>query len=431
MIPGSRRSFLARAAVLPGLARQSCSRTRFPLAPADDEFLEDLSRRTFRYFWEQTDAGTGLVLDRARCDGSLVPGRNLEVASTALTGFYLTALCIGAERRWKPVDECRERVRQGLRHLLNEQESVRGWYYHFTNRKSGERVWSSELSTVDTAFLLAGVVTAQQYFRGDAEIGHLASALYARVDFPWMLNEATGRLRMGWTPEAGFLRAEWTDYDENSILAILAIGSPSNPAPARCWYSFRRTQMILCGYRFVGLGPIFTHQYSQAWLDVANLRDGPPFQIDYFQNSAVATYAFRALWMSLRSFYPGYNANLWGVTPSDSDIGYVAWGSPTSRKNLDGTVVPSAAGGSLMFAPEICLPALRYMQETFGDLIYSPYGFADAFDPLSRWANPDIVGIDAGITLLSAENLRSGSVWEWFNSSSDIRRAKSFIFQPC
>lgn len=430
MIPGSRRSFLRLAAALPGLARRSLARARLPLAHADDEFLDDLSRRAFRYFWEQTDVSTGLVLDRARCDGSLVPGRNLEVASTALTGFYLTALCIGAARRWKTVDECRERVRQGLRHLLNEQESVRGWYYHFTNRKSGERAWSSELSTVDTAFLLAGVVAAQQYFGGDAEIGQLASALYARVDFPWMLNEATGRLRMGWTPEAGFLRAEWTDYDENSILAILAIGSPSNPVPARCWYSFRRTQMILCGYKFVGRGPIFTHQYSQAWLDLANLRDGPPFQIDYFQNSTVATYAFRALWMSLRSLYPSYGANLWGVTPSDSDIGYVIWGSPTSRQNLDGTVVPAAAGGSLMFAPEICLPALRYMQETFGDLIYGPYGFADAFDPLSRWANPDIVGIDAGITLLSAENLRSGMVWDWFNSSNDIRRAKSLIFQP-
>lgn len=205
----------------------------------------------------------------------------------------------------------------------------------------------------------------------------------------------------------------------------------SNPVSERCWYSFRRTQMILCGYRFVGRGPIFTHQYSQAWLDLANLRDGPPFQIDYFQNSAVATYAFRALWMSLRSLYPSYGANLWGVTPSDSDIGYVIWGSPTSRKNLDGTVVPAAAGGSLMFAPEICLPALHYMQGEFGNLIYGPYGFADAFDPLSRWANPDIVGIDAGITLLSAENLRSGKVWKWFNSSNDIRRAKSLIFRPC
>ncbi len=427
----SRRDFLLRALTLPSLASLSLGQSRFVLSHSDDQFLDDLSRRTFRYFWEQTDVNTGLVLDRARCDGSLVPGRNFEVASTALTGFYLTALCIGAERRWQPVDQIRERVRTALRHLLNEQKNVRGWYYHFTNRKSGECVWRSEVSTIDTAYLIAGVITAQLYFGQDAEIRRLASALYARVDFPWMLDELTGRLRMGWTPEGGFLRAEWTDYDENSILSILAIGSPTNPIPARTWYAFRRGGMELCGYRFVGHGPIFTHQYSQAWLGLKNLRDGPPFEIDYFQNSVVATYAFRALWISLRGLYPGYSEHLWGVTPSDSDIGYVIWGSPSSRRFLDGTVVPAAAGGSLMFAPEICLPALRYMHAEFGGLIYAPYGFTDAFDPLTHWTNPDIVGIDAGITLLSAENLRSGGVWKWFNQSPDVRRAMALLFEPC
>ncbi len=422
----SRRTFLAFASALP-----AASQAKFPISRADDVFLDDLSRRAFRYFWEQADASTGLVLDRARCDGTLVRGRNLEVASTALTGFYLTALCIGAERHWRDAAEIRERVRQALRHLLLNQENVRGWYYHFTNRKSGERIWRSELSTIDTAFLLAGVITAQGYFNNDAEIVQLASALYYRVDFPWMLDQSTGRLRMGWTPEAGFLRAQWTDYDENAILTILAIGSATNPIGPATWYGFRRGQMILCGYRFVGRGPIFTHQYSQAWLRLANLRDGPPFQIDYFQNSVVATYAFRELWRSLRSIYPGYGENLWGVTPSDSDIGYVIWGNPASRRDLDGTVVPCAAAGSLMFAPEICLPALRYMHSGFADLIYGPYGFADAFNPLTGWVNPDIVGIDVGITLLSVENLRSGNVWNWFNRSTDIQQAMRLIFQPC
>ncbi|MDQ2711205.1 MAG: hypothetical protein M3Y24_03035 [Acidobacteriota bacterium] len=422
----SRRNFIAFASALPVAAQ-----AKFSISRTDDEFLDDLSRRAFRYFWEQADASTGLVLDRSRCDGSLVRGRNLEVASTALTGFYLSALCIGAKRRWRDTTEIRERVRQALRHLLLNQENVRGWYYHFTNRKSGERIWRSELSTIDTAFLLAGVITAQGYFNDDAEIVQLASALYYRVDFPWMLDTSTGRLRMGWTPEAGFLRAQWTDYDENAILTILAIGSATNPISSACWYGFRRGQMILCGYRFVGRGPIFTHQYPQAWLRLANLRDGPPFQIDYFQNSVVATYAFRELWRSLRSIYPGYSENLWGVTPSDSDIGYVIWGNPASRRDLDGTVVPCAAAGSLMFAPEICLPALRQMHSDFADLIYGPYGFADAFNPLTGWVNPDIVGLDVGIALLSAENLRSGSVWKWFNQSSDVQQAMRLIFQPC
>jgi hypothetical protein len=402
----------------------------FSVSHSDDEFLEDIAKRSFRYFWDQADPNTGLVLDRARCDGSLVPGRNLEVASTALTGYYLTALCIAAERRWRNVNEVRERVRSALRHLANNQENERGWYYHFVNRKSGERVWRCELSTIDTAFLLAGVITAQQYFSDEREIFDLASFLFARVDFPWLLDEATGRIRMGWTPEAGFLRAEWTDYDENAILTIIGIASPVNPIPASCWYSFRRQEIELYGYRFVGTGPIFVHQFPQAWLKLANQRDGPPFQIDYFENSRVATYAFRAQALGLRSRFPSFSENLWGVTPSDSDIGYVIWGSPLSSRDLDGTIVPCAAGGSLMFAPEICVPALRYMYAEFGDILCGPYGFADSFNPQTRWVNPDVVGLDVGITLFSAENLRSGNVWRWFSRSPDIQRAMAQLFTP-
>ncbi len=421
----SRRSFLAASAAIPLLAQRS-----FALTQSDEDFLDDLGQRNFRYFWEQVDVNTGLVLDRSRGDGTLVPGRNLRVASTALTGFYLTALCIGAERRWRALDGCRERVRVALRHLLYNQQTVRGWFYHFANQQSGERVWNCELSTIDTAFLLAGVITAQQYFREDKEIFQLAQGLYERVDFAWLYDKATGRLRMGWTPEAGFLNAEWTDYDENSILSLLAIASPTQGLTETCWYAFRRAEMELCGYRFVGRGPLFTHQYSQAWMHLAGLCDGPPFQVDYFQNSVVATYAFRALWESLRSLYPGLDADIWGLVPSDSDIGYVIWGSPTSRRDLDGTIAPSAMGGSLMFAPEICLPGLRLAQERFGDWVYGPYGFTDAFNPMTHWANPDVVGINTGITLLSAENLRSGNVWRWFGRSTDIQRAMGRIFEP-
>src|SRR5262249_29147976 len=163
------------------------------------------------------------------------------------------------------------------------------------------------------------------------------------------------------------------------------------------------------------------------WLDLAGLRDGPPFGIDYFQNSIVATYANRAFCLSLRGIHPHYSELLWGVSASDSDIGYVSWGSPFSRKDMDGTVVPCAPGGSLMFAPEICLPALRYMHEQFALLTYGRYGFVDAFNPRTLWVNPDVVGIDVGITLLSAENLRSGNVWRWFNRSTDVQRAMNQI----
>lgn len=432
----TRRSFVSLSAGLPAL-RPSAAGARpqslfgFPLSRSDDNFLEDLSRRIFLFFWEQSDPHTGLVLDRVRADGSPIPGRNLEAASTALTGFLLTAMCIAAERKWRNTNEIQERVRAALRHLAYSQEHVRGWYYHFVNRKNGERIWSSELSTIDTALLLAGVLAAQQYFENDGEIFNLASAIYQRIDFPWLLDRRTGLLHMGWNPEKGLLRAEWAAYDEQAILYLLGIGSPTYPIPARSWYLFDREPIEVCGYQFVGRGPIFTHQYSQAWLYLAHLRDGPPFEIDYFQNSVIATYALRALCLTLRGMYPAYSENLWGITASDSDIGYVIWGDPLSRRDIDGTVVPCAPGGSLMFAPEICLPTLRYMYDHFADYIYGRYGFVDAFNPQTFWVNPDVVGIDVGITLLSAENLRTGKIWQWISRSPDIQRAMGQIFRPC
>ena len=420
----SRRAFLGMAAL------PLAGRSRFTLSTADEAFLEDLSRRAFLYFWEQSDPQTGLTLDRARNIGAKTEGHAHEVASMASTGFGLTAMCVAAEREWRPPDEVRERVRAALRHLANVQSHERGWYYHFVDMHSGDRAWTSELSTIDTALLLAGALTAQQCFADDAEIGRMAQEIYERVDFAWMLDPATGYLRMGWTPESGFLRAAWVDYRENGILHILAIGSARHPIPVACWYRFARDPVAFEDYRYVGAGPLFTHQYSQAWLDLRGLRDGSPYYLDYFQNSVVATLAHRAFCLSLRSLYPSYSENLWGVTPSDSEIGYLAWGSALSRRDFDGTVAPCAAGGSLMFTPEISLAALRAMRDGFGRLIYGRYGFSDAFQPLSRWVDPDVIGIDLGIMLLSAENLRTGRLWEWFKRQPNIRWAMGRIFQP-
>ena len=419
----SRRMFMSLA------AGASCAFARtFSLSQSDEAFLDDLSRRAFRYFWEQADARTGLALDRTRNSGDKTPGRSREVASLASTGFALTALSIGHRREWQSPAEIQGRVRNTLRHLADVQEHERGWFYHFVDTHTGERVWKSELSTIDTALLLAGVLTAQQCFAADAEIVRIAQEIYQRGDFPWMLDPASNCLRMGWKPERGFLQSVWRDYRENLILSLLAIGSPTHPVPVSSWYSFERDPVVFDEYRFVGAGPLFTHQFSHAWLDLEGLRDGPPFQCDYFWNSVIATMAHRRHCLSLRSMFPGYSENIWGITPSDSEIGYLGWGDFT-RRDFDGTVVPCASAGSLMFTPEISLAALRTMHERFGPYIYGRYGFSDAFHPISRWVDPDVVGIDLGITLLSAENLRTRSVWNWFKRQPDVRRGMSRIFQ--
>ena len=420
----SRRMFLGLAA-----GASYASARRFVLSPSDDAFLDEISRRAFLYFWEQADARTGLALDRTRNSGEQTPGRSREVASLACSGFGLTALSIAYRRGWHTSAEIQERVRNTLRHLAYTQEHERGWFYHFVDTHTGERVWKSELSTIDTALVLAGVLSAQQCFAADAEIVRMAQEIYERVDFAWLLVPETNFLRMGWQPESGFLRAEWRDYRENLILSFLAIASPTHPVPVSTWYAFKRDPVVIGDYRFVGAGPIFTHQFSHAWLDLEGVRDGPPLECDYFWNSVIATRAHRYYCLSLRGMFPGYSENVWGITPSDSDIGYLGWGDYTTR-DFDGTVVPCAAAGSLMFTPEISLPALRTMYDRFGGHVFGRYGFSDAFHPLTGWVNPDVVGIDLGITLLSAENLRSRAVWNWFHRQPNVRQAMGRIFQP-
>jgi hypothetical protein len=296
-----------------------------------------------------------------------------------------------------------------------------GWFYHFVQLDTGARAWQSELSSIDSALLLAGVLTVRRCFADDADVVRYADAIYRRVDFQWMLAGDRSLLAHGWRPESGFLRARWDHYCELMILYLLAIGSPSHPIPAESWRAWTRPIVRFQEYEYVGgPDPLFVHQYSHAWIDFRNRRD---FGRDWFENSAIATRAHRAFCISLSPEFPGYADAIWGITASDSRKGYVAWGGPPRNPAIDGSVVPAAAAGSLMFTPDISVPALREMHRRFGDRLYGRYGFADAFHPTDGWVNPDVIGIDLGITLLSAENLRSGRIWEWFMANPEMPAA--------
>ena len=408
--------------------RQTSSQ-RARISESDQAFLEDLSRRSFQYFWEQANPHTGLVPDRARIDGSPLEDSHRGVASVAATGFGLTALCIAAERKWISSEQARERVRNALRFFGQKAFHKHGWFYHWMDAKTGERRWKSEVSSIDTALLLAGVLTARQYFRNDAEIVRLATDIYERVDFRWMLNGHATLLSHGWKPETGFLKPRWDTYSEDAILYMLAISSRSHPIPASSWYAFWRDRYKYEGYAyFTTIGvPLFMHQYSHAWIDFRGRRELKGDRIDYFENSINATMAHRAFCMHLATEFPAYGPNVWGITASDSAKGYLAWGGPPRDPAIDGTVVPSAAGGSLMFTPGISIAALRTMKDKYGPRVYTKYGFIDAFNPNTGWIDRDVIGINAGIILLSAENLRTGNVWSWFMLNREIPRAMKLI----
>jgi hypothetical protein len=395
------------------------------LTSEDQQFLEDLEHRSFQYFWEEGDPDTGLVPDRARMDGSPLDENHRNVASIAATGFSLTALAIAADRNWMGRNQAQERTRNTLKFFANKAFNQHGWFYHWLDSKTGERRWQSEVSSIDTALLLGGVLTARQYFHDDQEIRKLATKIYERVDFRWMLNGQQLLLSHGWKPESGFLKPRWDTYSEDTILYLLAIGSPTHPISPASWYALWRDRYRYEGHAyFTTIGvPLFMHQYAHAWIDYRNWRETKGDRIDYFENSVQATLAHRAFCINLAHDFPAFGPNVWGITASDSAKGYLAWGGPPRDPQLDGTVVPSAAGGSLMFTPELSVAALRTMRERYGQKVYGKYGFIDAFNPNTGWVDSDVIGINTGMILLSAENARTGNVWSWFMRNPEIPRA--------
>jgi hypothetical protein len=401
---------------------------KYNLSADDKVFLEDLEKRAFQYFWEHSDSKTGLTLDRARTNGN-APSKeesHFQVASIASTGFALTSYCIAAEQNWITKEQAKERTRNTLDFFANRAFHKNGWFYHWLDQRTGERRWRSEVSSIDTALLLGGVLTVGKCFADDAEIVKNAKKIYERVDFQWMLNSDEYLLSHGWHPETGFIKNRWQDYSESSILYLLAIGSPTFPISWQSWYAWKRDWVEYGKYKYLAaVPPLFIHQYSHGWVDFRGKREHyADYNVNYFDNSVKATYAQRQFFIDVLSKeFPNYSANIWGLTASDSAKGYIAWGAPPRDNATDGTVVPCASAGSLMFAPEITLPALKEMKSRFGDKIYGRYGFADAFNPQTGWVNSDVIGIDVGMTIVSAENLRSGNVWRWFMKNADIKNA--------
>ena len=381
----------------------------------DDQFLDQIERAIFLYFWEQASATTGLVKDRA-----LAAGNDTRTdASIAATGYGLTALCIGHKRGYGDAAQIQSRVTATLNFLANQQTNVNGFFYHFIDMNTGARIRSSELSSIDTSILLCGVLTCRQYFQ-DAQIQNLATQIYNRVNWPWMLNGGT-TFSMGWTPENGFITTRWDTYSELMMLYLLAIGSTTNPVPASCWNAFARPTFTYQGLTYITnlSAPLFIHQFSQAWFDFRNKSDQ---YANYFNNSVVATQAHKLFCIALQGQYPDYNSNMWGITASDSASGYTVWGGPPAMGPIDGSIVPCATGGSLAFAPSDCIAVLRKIRAQYPQS-WQRYGYVDAFNPMTGWYDSDVIGIDLGITMVMAENQRSGLVWNTFMTNPEAAAA--------
>ena len=409
-------------------------------------FLDTLERRTFRWFWELSDSSTGLTPDRA-------PTRSF--VSVGAVGFALTAYPIGAERGWVTRAEAAERVLRTLQFFWRApQDSAvagstgyRGFFFHFLDPATGQRFETVELSTMDTALLTAGALFCQSYFDRsnprEARIRALAESLYARVDWSWIRTRPP-TLALGWSPEHGFLPYDWRGYNEAMLLHILALGSTTHPVGHDTWDAFTRGYRwgTFHGFSYVGFAPLFGHQYPHTWIDFRGIQDDTMRTrgLDYFENARRATLAQRAYAIANPDSFRGYGRALWGLTACDGPLDrtvtiegrerafrtYAARGASFTEVIDDGTVSPSALGGSLPFAPRETAEALVAIRSNYGPDVFSRYGFVDALNPTLDadvevhhgrvvagvgWFDTDRLGIDQGPILAMIENWRSGLVW--------------------
>jgi hypothetical protein len=387
---------------------------KYRFSAADESFLDEIQRASFQFFWECVNPAVGQVKDRCQANGP--DSRN--VASIAATGFGLTALCIADKRGWQNSIKIRERVRNTLRFAMDRMEHAHGFLYHFVDMHNVSRAFNSEFSSIDTAIFLCGALVCRAYFN-DPEIQDLAAKLYERVDWTWLL-QGQKTVAMAWTRESGFTQARWDSYSELMLLILLGLGSPTHALPSDAWDAWSRPVFDYYGVQFIGShAPLFVHQYPHAWFDFRAQKDR---YANYFTNSVIATKVHKLWCIELAKKFPDYGENLWGISASDSAHGYTAWGGPPEMGRIDGSVVPCAAAGSLPFVPEETIRVLQNIRHTFEKRLWKKYGFVDAFNPLNTWTDPDVIGIDAGITLLMAENARTGFVWQHFMKNDAAQR---------
>jgi len=448
-------------AVLLFSACQQGTITARPTSPAvlaaHPAFLDTLEERTFRYFWDLADPHTGLAPDRA-------PTRSF--ASIAATGFALTAYPIGIERGYITREEGRARVLATIRFLMTARQDTaavgatgyRGFFYHFLAPETGARFEQVELSTMDTALLLGGVLFCQSYFQqttGDeVAIRAVAESLYARVDWQWA-SVRPPTIGHGWSPEEGFLPYDWRGYNEAMILYILALGSPTHPVSPAAWSAWTSGYKwgTFQGQEHLGFAPLFGHQYTHVWIDLRGIQDDAMREhgSNYFENSRRAVLAQHAYAVANPNGWTGYGTRLWGLTASDGPVNqelqidgrtrqfntYWARGASFTHVQDDGTVSPSAVGGSIVFAPELVVPTLLAMRMQYGDNVFSKYGFLDALnptfklavpvqhgrvDPVAGWFDTDYLGIDQGPIIAMVENYRTELVWRTMRKNPHVVR---------
>ncbi len=430
-------SFHPKSLILALMCLCSCSNPKDLANTAYNR--ETLKRKTFNYFWELADSTNKQIPDRYP---------TLTFSSIAATGFGLSSYIVGIENKYISRKEGAERVLKTLQILWSLPQSAestgvsghKGFFYHFLTLDKAQRYKQVELSTIDTGLLMAGVLSCLSYFDAEndpieKEIRQVADALYLRVDWQWMM-KPNGSMSMGWHPEKGFIESEWAGYNEAMVLLIMAMGSSSHPIPDSSWTKWCSTYPLdtFYGQKNVQFDPLFGHQYSHIWIDFRGIQDSfmRVNNDDYFENSKKATLANRAYCISNPMKWQGYQENQWGLTACDGPTNgkmtidgierqfydYRARGAASIQIVDDGTIAPTAAGGSFPFTPKESEACLKYMWEKHYANLVGEFGFKDAYNLTYKdekhpngWFDIDYLSIDQGPILLMIQNHETQIIW--------------------
>jgi hypothetical protein len=393
---------------------------------SDDDFLEYVQQTSFDYFWYGANPANGLVPDRTAAGSP---------CSIAAVGFGLSAIAIAVDHGWISRTQAVARIQTTLNTFaLGPQGPAasgtigyNGWYYHFLDMTTGVRAPNSELSSIDTALLLGGVLHVKQYFDGttadETNIRATADALFNRVDWNWMAR-GTNAVCMGWFPNSGFLSGDWIGYNEGMLIYCLGLGA-TNPLPPSAWnrWTSGYTWGTYYGQTFIPFSPMFGHQYSHCWIDFRHIADSfmNAHNSTYFENSRRATLAQQTYAILNPGHFVAYTNTVWGLTACDGPNGYTVHGIPPGGAD-DGTIAPTASGGSIAFAPEISVPTLRYFYSHYRPRIWTAYGYRDAFNIGAQWYATDELGIDQGPIVVMIENYRTQRVWQLFMRNPEVQR---------
>jgi hypothetical protein len=389
-----------------------------------DQFLDYVQETDFDYFWYWANPLNGLIPDRSETSST---------ASIAAVGFGLTAIGIAIDHGWITRSQGVARVLTTLNTFLQGPQGsnatgvigCNGWFYHFLDMHTALRA-SSELSSIDTALLLAGILYDKQYFNGtnadETSIRTMASEIFNRVNWTWMANGTNG-VSTAWYPTTGFSGGYWIGYCEGMIIYCLGLGTATNPLPASSWnlWTSGYTWATNYGQAYVFYPPLFTYEYSHCWIDFRHIADSymNNHNSTYFENSRRAALAQVAYSTANPNHEVGYSSNVWGLTASDGPGGYAVHGLPPEGYD-DGTISPTAAGGAIAFTPEYSEPTLQYFYTHYRPHIWTAYGFYDAFNLGQGWYDVDELGIDQGPIVIMIENYRTQRPWQLFMQNPEV-----------